>query len=137
MRFSRAAAAAVLLVCGAANADEQTFRQDSSAAHQPTLGVGMICNTADQAEHFLKLRAGGTDPSQAMDAVNKEAENPRACGIAAVAFFTDQTMGTQTVENRLLQVVRINVVAGYNRTGWHHVTNMVQYAVIEQKGYGI
>ena len=37
----------------------------------------------------------------------------------------------------LVQIVRINVVAGYNGSGWQRVANMVQYAVIEAKGISI
>jgi hypothetical protein len=137
MRISGAAAAALLLVCTVARADDLDFQTNAPSDRGPTLGVGMICNTAEQAAQFLKLRAQGDEPERAMAAVNAQARDPRACGIAAVAYIADQTMGTQAVNNKLLQVVRINVVAGYDRTGWHRIAGAVQYAVVEQKGYGI
>jgi hypothetical protein len=101
------------------------------------IGVGMICDTADEAEHFIRLRAGGAAPQQAMAVVNKEAQDTRACGITAIAYILDRTLHTQTLSNRLVQVVRINVVAGYTGSGWQRMPGMTQYAVIEGGGQSI
>jgi hypothetical protein len=104
---------------------------------QPTVGVGMICNTSDQAEQFIQLQAGGAKADAAMSAVNKQAKNPRACGVAAIAFIRDKTLDTKTVRNKLVQVVRINILAGFNGNGWDRVSNTIQYAVIEGEGESI
>ena len=64
MRFSTtslAAATALALMCGAAQAGE--FKVDAKTT---AIGVGMICNTSDQAEQFVALRAGGAKASDAL-----------------------------------------------------------------------
>jgi hypothetical protein len=42
-----------------------------------------------------------------------------------------------TLEDKLVQIVRINVVAGFNGSGWQRVSDMVQYAVLEGGGESI
>jgi hypothetical protein len=139
MRFTWAAASAALLLCGTAYA--AGLPPESPAPHEgqagPSVGVGMICNTAEQAEHFVSLRVRGTKAEKAMQAVNAEAKDPRACGIAAIAFERDATLDNEAVDNKLVQVVRINVLAGFNGSGWQPTTGMVQYAVIEGEGEAI
>jgi len=135
MRFYQfaAAAAAVTLACGAAQASDFNLTDTQSTA----IGVGMICNTPDQAEQFLSLRAHGAAAKTAMQKVNASAHNPHACGVAAIAFTRDKTVDAKPVENKLLQIVRINVLAGFNGNGWQRVPDMTQYAVMEGEGTSI
>jgi hypothetical protein len=134
MRILWAAAAAAVLVCGAARADEQSQPPVNGEA---AVGVGLICNTSEQAEQFVKLRTAGAKPEQAMHAVNANAKDERACGVAAIAYIRDATVDTMKVNDRLVQIVRINVVAGFNGSGWQRVSDMVQYAVLEGGGEAI
>jgi hypothetical protein len=132
-RFTLTAAVAAFLLSGvAAKADDFAVGGD-----QPSVGVGMICNTSDQAEQFLALQAKGAKADAAMKTVNKQAKNRRACGVAAIAFVRDKTLDTKTVKNKLVQVVRINVIAGFNGSDWQRVSNMVQFAVVEGEGESI
>lgn len=130
-------AAAALLLSAAARADEPVAVPANPNSSGLVIGVGMICNTADEAEHFIKLRGKGAAPQQAMAVVNKAAQDARACGIAAIAYVLDKTLHTQTMSNQLVQIVRINVVAGYNGSAWQRISNMVQFAVIEGGGESI
>jgi hypothetical protein len=41
------------------------------------------------------------------------------------------------MQDRLVQIVRINIVAGFNGSGWQHVSDTVQYAVLEGDGESI
>jgi len=134
MHLTWAAAAAALLMCGAASADD---RSGNPASAGPSVGIGIICNTAEQAEHFVSLRAGGADPRRAMQAVNAQAKDPRACGVAAVAFVRDAMLDSEAVNDKLLQVVRINILAGFNGSIWQRTAGMIQYAVIEGEGEAI
>ena len=130
-----AAAAAVLLSCGLAQAAEPGgLNNGMLAAGETTIGVGLICDTPEQAERFVALRANGSEPEQAMATVNAEAQAPRACGIAAVAFIPDQTTQLKTIGGKLVRIMRINVIAGFNGSAWQPVQGMVQYAVIEAAG---
>lgn len=135
LKFSKlplAAAAAAVLLCGAARADTP-----NAASDEPSVGVGMICNTSEQAEQFISLRAKGTEAERAMATVNEAAHDPRACGVAAVAFIRDQTMDSKPVSNKLLQIVRINVIAGFDGAVWQRIAGMTQYAVMEGEGEAI
>lgn len=123
-----AAAAAAMLIGGAARAE--TFAGTSG----PAVGVGMICNTSEQAERFVDMRAKGTDATQAMETVNQEVHDPHACGLAAIAFVRDATVASKPVADKLMQVVRVNVVAGFDGDGWQRIAGMVQYAVMEGEG---
>jgi hypothetical protein len=122
---------------GAAAPASEAPRLSSRTIGGATVGIGMICDTAEQAEHYAALRADGEEINPAAAKVNAEAKNPGACGIAAVAYVPDQTMSTKSAGDNLLKVVRINVVAGYDGSGWQRVSNMVQYAVIETEGLSI
>jgi len=128
-----AAAAIVTLTCGAAQASDFSLTDTNSTA----MGIGMICNTPDQAEQFVALRAHGAAPKDAMQKVNLLAHDPHACGVAAIAFTRDKTVDAKAVANKLLQIVRINVLAGFNGNGWQRVPGMTQYAVMEGEGESI
>jgi hypothetical protein len=134
--LSIASAAAVLLIGGIARADDLTSLpgQRDQADSGPVVGVGVICNTSEQAEQFVSLRQQGQDVTPAVAKVNEQAQDPRACGLAAIAFVPDKTMATKPMGGKLVKIMRINVVAGYNGTGWHHVAATVQYAIMPTEG---
>jgi hypothetical protein len=131
MRVFWVAAAAAVLVCGGVWAEEQPRNGDAA------IGIGIICNTSQQAEQFVKLRSTGTQPDQAMRAVNASARDNRACGVAAIAYIRNQTVDTMKLQDNLVQIVRINVVAGFNGAGWQRISDMVQYAVLEGGGESV
>ncbi len=127
-------AAAAAMFAGAARAEEMI---DPATADGPVVGVGVICNTSDQAEQFVSLRQQGQDVTPAVARVNQTAQQAKACGVAAIAFVPDKTVGTKTLGGRLVKIVRVNVVAGYNGSAWQQVANTVQYAILEAPGIEI
>lgn len=132
------ALAGIVLVGAMAQADAQSVSAPADGGAQAAIGVGIICNTPEQAGRFVSLRAEGKDPGKAIAGVNAEVHDARACGVAAVAFMRDQTVATRAMGDRLVQIVRINVVAGFNGTNWQRVSNdLTQYAVIEAEGQSI
>ena len=72
-----------------------------------------------------------------MKAVNAEAKDPHGCGIAAVAFTRTATLDTKTVRGKMMQAVRIKVLAGFDGATWERASGMVQYAVIEPAGVDV
>lgn len=126
-------AAAALLLAAQARADDF----GSSDQQVAKVGVGVICNTNEQAEHYLKLRAAGQDVTPAVQRVNAKAQQPRACGIAAVAFMSGKTMDSRTINGKLVNIVQVTIVAGYDGIGWHRVANALQFAIVEAEGYAI
>lgn len=129
-------AAAALLLVAQAKADDfgpsnQNGRGDAR------VGVGVICNTSEQAEHYLTLRAAGQDVTPAVQSVNAEAQQPRACGVAAIAFTTGKTMDTKAINGKLVKIVQVTIVAGYDGMSWHPVADAQQFAIVETEGYAI
>jgi hypothetical protein len=57
--------------------------------------------------------------------------------VGAGGAIRDHTMGTVKLQDELVQIVRINVVAGFNGSSWERVSDMVQYAVLEGGGESI
>jgi len=126
--FMVGAAAAVL--AGPAWA-EQSSLPGNPGGNMVNVGVGVICNTDAQAEHYIKLRNSGAEMTPAVHSVNVEEHDPQACGVAAVAFARDKTMATRSQNGKLVSIVRISVLAGYDGSKWARVPAMVQYAVME------
>jgi len=134
MRFFWMAAAAAMLFCGEVLAAEGPAPENGEAA----VGVGVLCNTPQQAEQFVSLRGKGAAPEKAMQVVNAAARDGHACGIAAVSYILNKTVSTVKLRDRLVQIVRINVVAGFTGSGWERATaDMTQYAVLEGAGESV
>jgi hypothetical protein len=133
MRIFWAAATAAMLACGVAHAAGTPSPGNGDAA----VGIGIICNTPEQAEQFVRLRSKGTESNRAMTSVNANAHDDHACGVAAIAYIRDQTVDTMKLDNKLVQIVRISVFAGFNGNAWQRVSGMVQYAVLEGGGESI
>ncbi|MDO9411220.1 MAG: hypothetical protein Q7T81_01415 [Pseudolabrys sp.] len=138
MRKAGAAGVALFLLAAVPASAQSISAPSYNGIGDPGVGVGIICNTSEQAERFITLRGQGTEAKSALETVNAEVNDDRACGIAAVAFLRDETIKTRPMGNRLVQIVRINVVAGYNGKGWQRASaTTVQYAVVEAQGQAI
>jgi len=101
------------------------------------IGVGIICNTPEQMERLVGLRNDGKEMVRAVTAVNDEAKDPRACGVAAVAFMSDKMVDMKNVQGKLVQIVQISVVAAFDGRRWARIPTLTQYALIEPEGYSI
>jgi hypothetical protein len=140
-------AAAALLLAGTMASAEPVSRQvpgnlPNNPLTEPEqmglqVGIGVICNTNKQAEDYVQLRARGRDLTLAMNQVNAQATDPKACGVAAVAYKRGKTMDTKLMNDKMVQIVEINVLAGYDGQTWARVPEMRQYAVIQSKGIAI
>jgi hypothetical protein len=104
---------------------------------KPIVGVILVCDTMAEAVQVIDLRAEGQSAQEAMDAVNGQAQNAHACGHAMIAFTRDEIVYSKLVSKKMLQVTRINVVAGFNGKTWEHVATVVQYTVAEADGVGL
>src|SRR5688500_18083421 len=134
MRLSLAAGAAALALSSAtpSGVNAQLMEESDIA-----IGVGIICNTPEQMERLIGLRNDGKALHRAVVAVNDEAKDSRACGVAAVAFMSDKMIDMKNVQGKLVQIVQISVVATFDGRQWARVPIMTQYALIEPKGYTI
>jgi hypothetical protein len=131
-------AATVALLCGAAQAEEQSNNPATGPVNEKmAVGVGIICNTSEQVERYVDLRANGTELQGAVNVVNTEAHDPRACGVAAIAFMPDQKVETKSAQGKLVSIMRINIVATFDGVRWSTVPGMVQYTLVTTEGYEI
>lgn len=135
--FTAATAATIVLGFGVAQADELTNPPGQGGKDQMGVGIGVICNTTEQAESYVSLRNNGAELTLAVNSVNAKEHDSLACGVAAVAFQRDKTMATKNQNGKLVSIVRINVLAGFDGTKWARVPLMVQYAIIEDEGVAI
>jgi hypothetical protein len=101
---------------------------------QIKIGQAVICDTSEQAQRFVALRNGGSEAVQALQVINKEAANPRACGAAIVAYRSGEPIGSARVEGQLVNVEKITVLAFNNGTRWSMVPETVQYAILVPEG---
>jgi hypothetical protein len=53
------------------------------------------------------------------------------------AGIRNKTVDTMKLEDKLVQIVRINVVAGFIESAWQCMSDMVQYTVLEGGGQSI
>jgi hypothetical protein len=104
---------------------------------KPIVGVILVCDTLTEAMQIVDLRAEGKSAQEAMDAVNRQAKNSNACGHAMIAFTRGEIVYTKLVSKKMLQVTRIDVVAGFNGKTWEHIATVVQYTVAEADGVGL
>jgi hypothetical protein len=102
-----------------------------------SIGIGIICNTSDQMQRLVGLRMDGAEVPRAVSTVNTEVKDPRACGVAAVAFMSDKMVDMKNVNGKMVQIVRISVVAAFDGQQWARIPVMTQYALIEPEGYAI
>ena len=131
--FWVAAAAACLFAAGRV----QRMGLRRKMATRPSVS-GILCNTPQQAEQFVSLRGKGAAARKGDAGRECRARDGHACGVAAVAYIRNQTVGTVKLKDRLVQIVRINVVAGFTGSGWERATaDMIQYAVLEGAGESV
>lgn len=133
LRYTLVAAATSVLFGDAAQAGNAGFA--GAKRHGNLLiGIGMVCNTTTQAEHYVHLRAGGGHVKPAVRQVNRQAHDPQACGLAAIAVQRDRTMAAQPVRGQLLSIVQVKVVGGFDGQHWTRVRPLIQYAIMSLKG---
>ena len=102
----------------------------SGAPGNVSVGSAIICDTSEQARRFVTLRNDGSEAVQALQVINKEANNPTACGPAVVAFRTGETIKSERMDGKLVKVVKVTVLAYNTGAGWSPVPETVQYAII-------
>jgi hypothetical protein len=131
----------VLSLCGAASAGEQPAPFDAGIQFvkgEAGVGQGIICDTSAQAIRFLALRTGGSAVDKAVDAVNRDARNPRACGAAMVMFRMEEVLSQASlrhIDGKPVSIVKIVVMAiSADGENWSAILPKVQYTVLPAKG---
>lgn len=107
---------------------------DEAKPEPISVGHGIICNTPEQALRFVALRNEGSETVQAIQVINKEADNPTACGAAIIAFRIDEETNKERMNGQQIRVVKVVVSAINNGAQWAPVPDIVQYALLALEG---
>jgi hypothetical protein len=116
----------LVLFCFPAAAVAQEPEHDASAQ----VGAGIVCDSAQQIERYVALKAEGAAPDQAVQLVNTEANNPEACALLLIAFIPRSQVGNLSVTGGVLRVMEITVVAAATKEGWNSVPSVKQYTAV-------
>ncbi len=106
----------------------------TAGAEELEVGKGVVCETLQQTQHYVALRGNGTESAAALQAVNNEAHDQAACGVAAVMFSAGERVGGMAVQGRLISIIQINVHAFTNGKVWTQIPDTVRYMVTAEKG---
>lgn len=117
-------ALALLAIAVSAPSRADELHGDNSGVQ---IGKGIMCDTEQQAQRLADLMAN-KDPEEAMNTVNKEADNPLACGMAVVAFQTGKHIGDVHNEKGTFKIMEIKVIAAATPEGWRTVDGTTQFA---------
>lgn len=140
MAFLARAAFAVTLFCIPSGAIAQSQSDtpakplDESAAQA---AVGVFCDTSEELEQYIKLHMAGADPSAALEKVNAESHNPKACGVLASAFVENREVSHVSLSEGILRLVQITVIATRSAIGWQRITPTVQYTALFVKAFAV
>ncbi len=100
------------------------------------IGQGIVCDTEQQAQRFAALiPERGADG--AMDAVNKEANNPLACGMAMIAFKPGRHVGDVHNDKGTFKIMEIQIFAAATPQGWRTVNGATQFTAMPVEGLDI
>jgi hypothetical protein len=105
-----------------------------AVAQETQTGTGLICDTQSQISEYVKQATHLNNREAALEVVNKTA--PKACGIAAVAFFPGKVVGMVQTPKGLYDIVEITVVASFDGQ-WHPIPPTEQYTLVRSKGAAI
>jgi hypothetical protein len=129
-----------VVTCGVALALAASVALAKDRAHgrdNVKYGFGIICDSAPQVERYLRLSNGDASLQDAVHIVNTESKNPKACGLAAIAFVADEQIGTVNIPNGVAHVMRIKVVGTATNKGWEPVPVTIQYTALMEKSVDI
>jgi hypothetical protein len=125
MRFAFTVTMLLMISCLPLKAQEQQSMD---------IGHGVICDTREQVERYVALRGNGKDTAVALQTVNYEAHDARACNVALVMFTEPKPIAAQVINGRQVSIVQITVHAFGNGSAWKQVRAIVQYTVATEKG---
>jgi len=98
-------------------------------------GTGLICDTRQQAEQLVAHLNG--DVAAAVSAVNTEEHDPKACGVATVAFVRGPELATARSKDATFRIVRILVVGLRTASGFEPVTPAVYVSLFKIEEYAV
>jgi len=120
-----------LLLCVPALAQDQNRIEQ----HDVEVGDVLVCDTQEQVERYVALYHG--DKEAAVRAVNREQNDPSACGLATAAFVRGPQMATARAENIAFEIVRILVLGVDGDDGFRPVQPAPYFAAFGVTEYRV
>lgn len=99
----------------------------ASAAGEVEFGIGLVCDTSDQAERFVSVL--DRDLQAAMSTVNAEAGNPTACILSQMAFVRGERISRKRGSGGTFNVMKILVVAVATQGGMQPIQPQMYFTV--------
>ena len=99
------------------------------------VGDVLVCDTQEQVERYVALYRG--DKDAAVRAVNREENDPRACGVVTAAFVRGPQMATARAENIAFEIVRILVLGVDGDDGFRPVRPAPYFAAFGVTEYRV
>jgi len=84
------------------------FQSAPAVAEEVETGVTPVCDTQKQVERLASLIAYNT--KSAVNTVNSEERDPRACGIANMAYLRGDRIATVRTQEATFEIVKILVL---------------------------
>ena len=104
-----------LLIC----APVQALEKHGLDERNMEVGDVLVCDTQEQVERYVAHYHG--DKEAAVRAVNREENDPSACGVATAAFVRGPQMATARAENMAFEIIRILVLGIDSQDGFRPV----------------
>ena len=98
-------------------------------------GTGLICGTEQQAEQVVAHLQ--EDIASAVSAVNADAQDPKACGIAKVASVREAELATARSKNATIKIERILVVGVGTSSGFQPVAPAPYVSLFKIEEYAV
>ena len=101
----------------------------ASAGSDIQIARGVVCDSQAQVERLVSLVNKESDPRHALTIVNREADNPRACGSALVGYVNAKETGVIRDHGKTFRVIELTIVAIPTANGsWSFIQPITQYA---------
>lgn len=109
------------------------FSFPARAEEEIQVGTGLVCDSAQQIERFVKEVSG--DAQSTIAAIN--AEHPNACGVLSVAFIKVAEVSEVRSIHGSFQVISILVVAVMTEAGFQAIPPVQQFTLYRVQGQEI
>ena len=120
-----------LLLCAPVQAEDKRGKGEQSVEFSDVV----VCATKEQVERYVALYRGDRDA--AVRAVNREKNDPSACGVASAAFVRGLQFGTARAKNIAFEIVRILVLGIDSQDGFHPVRPAPYFAAFGVTEYDV
>jgi hypothetical protein len=122
MRIKLAFALLSLVLCAPAQAQEAT-----AISQSVEIVTGPVCDTQEEVQRYIALYDG--DAEATVTALNAEAHDPHACGMATVAYLRGPQTGAGWKHDTGFEIVRILVVGVDTKGGIRAVSPAAYFTV--------